>query len=140
VLRIDDGWGMTLSAASGVVWLTEESSPEDVVLAAGATHRIGRAGATVAVAHRAARVILEVPPGTRSPRRVELAHADGAPGIMVTLGSRARLSLSTLVTAAAIALRRRLRRTPTTDRGVSPDAGWSRARAAIARDDPFPYY
>jgi hypothetical protein len=71
---------MRVTATSGVLWITEEGSVDDVVLLEGATHRIANAGLALVLAHRTARGSLEVPAGILLPRGVEIARADGLPG------------------------------------------------------------
>ena len=101
VLRIRDGRGLQLTAASGVLWIAEERSVNDTVLQPGDTHRIGNGGVAMVLAHRGARVVMEVPAGTPLPRRVELAPTEGSPGRVVARGGRAQPARRPLATIAA---------------------------------------
>jgi len=47
VLRVMDGAGSTLTAHTGSVWITEQDSMRDVVLRAGQSVRLRRAGLAV---------------------------------------------------------------------------------------------
>ena len=106
VLRVRDGHATMVRALSGVLWITEERSTEDIVLLRGDVHRIENQGMTLVLAHRASRVVLEVAEGDGAPRMLEVAMRDGdAPlGRQVPL---ARLSQWSPI-AAAIAIVRRM--------------------------------
>jgi len=43
-LRLRDGTGGTICCRTGTVWITEENQPRDVVLEAGACHRLSQRG------------------------------------------------------------------------------------------------
>jgi hypothetical protein len=43
-LRVLDGAGSTVTAHAGAVWITEQDSPRDVVLRAGQSMKLRRAG------------------------------------------------------------------------------------------------
>ena len=106
VLRILDGRGTELTPASGVLWITEEGCANDTVLLPGDTHRIARTGLALALAHRPARVVLDVPPGASSPRCVELALADGGPGRRIALDNGRPSTLRALTTTIGSAMRK----------------------------------
>jgi hypothetical protein len=105
VLRIRNGAGTRIRAASGVLWITEENSPDDHVLLPGDTLVLAQPGCAIVLAHRPARVILEVPPGGVAPSAVEMALADGEPGTRIALAKPTPISLSMLARRLAIALR-----------------------------------
>lgn len=90
VLRIIDGAGVRVVAATGVVWLTEEHVSADIVLGAGASHVIGSLGKTVLLAHRPAWVLVQLPAGTTT-SRIELASRDGRPGTPVVVRAHAAM-------------------------------------------------
>jgi hypothetical protein len=131
VLRIRDGRGARIRAASGTLWITEESSAADIILLPGDAHRIANEGTAIVLAHRAARLVLVVPPGIRAPGHVDVVRADSEPGDELSLDSRARVSPLAIVIAGARAMRSvidgmRL--------AATPDAGMLRTRASIDRD------
>jgi len=80
VLRIFDGAGVRVTAVSGVLWLTEEGMPDDVVLVAGSDHVIEHPGKTVLLAHRPAWVLLQ-DTTKRLPRHVEVATHEAGPAV-----------------------------------------------------------
>lgn len=43
-LKLRDGTGGTVCCRSGTLWITEENQPRDVLLEAGACHRLSRQG------------------------------------------------------------------------------------------------
>ncbi|HXZ51209.1 MAG TPA: DUF2917 domain-containing protein [Burkholderiales bacterium] len=43
-LKLRDGTGGTICCSAGTVWVTEEHQPRDVVLEAGACHRLSQRG------------------------------------------------------------------------------------------------
>jgi hypothetical protein len=43
-LKLRDGDGGTICCRSGTLWVTEENQPRDVLLEAGACHRLSRQG------------------------------------------------------------------------------------------------
>jgi len=88
VLRIHDGQGVRLKVTSGVLWITEEECTADTVLQAGEGYRLVHGGLALALAHRPARVMLDVPAGVPAPGRVDIARADGEPGRRLVLGSK----------------------------------------------------
>ena len=63
LLRIKNGRGTRIRVASGVLWITEENSPEDHVLRPGDAIDLTRTGLAIVLAHRVARVVVEVPRG-----------------------------------------------------------------------------
>jgi hypothetical protein len=105
LLRIRDGRGTRVSAASGVLWITEEGDSNDTVLRAGDTRRIRRSGVTLALAERPTHVVLEVPVGVFLPSSVELAFGDGEPGVRVAFDSEGRLSAHAALRTLDAALR-----------------------------------
>jgi hypothetical protein len=87
--------------ASGVLWVTEENSPDDHVLLPGAAIDLAKKGTAIALAHRPARIVIEVPPGVAPPRRVELALADGERGWRIALAVATPISLATIAAGVA---------------------------------------
>jgi hypothetical protein len=61
VLRIRHGRGVTVRPESGVLWVTEERMPGDVFVAPGALCRLEGMGLALLYAHRASRVVIDVP-------------------------------------------------------------------------------
>jgi hypothetical protein len=120
VLRIHDGQGARLKVTSGVLWITEEECTVDTVLVPGESYRLVHGGLALALAHRPARVMLEVPAGVAAPGLVDIALADGEPVRRVVLG-RKPLSLIAVAKAIHDAIRR-----------------W--AREALSPRQPVPYY
>lgn len=104
VLRIRNGAGTRIRATNGVLWITQENSPEDHVLLPGDALMLTQAGLAIALAHRPARVVLEVPPGGVAPSAVEMALADGEPGRRIALAHATPVSLSAIVRGLARAL------------------------------------
>ena len=104
VLRVHDGRATIIRALSGMLWITEEGSVKDTVLAAGEVHRIENQGMALVLAHHAGRVVLEVPPGDRGPRMLEIVMRDGdsVHRVLPVAGSTLRSPV-----AAAIAVVRR---------------------------------
>lgn len=119
VLRIRNGAGTRIRATSGVLWITEENSPDDHVLLPGDTLMLAQAGWAIVLAHRPAHVILEVPPGGVAPSAVEMALADGEPGRRIALGKPTTISLSRLARRLAIALRKAIASTRTIARTLT---------------------
>lgn len=85
ILRLDEARGVTVHAACGRVWITEERRALDVVLRAGEVHRLAGVGRAIASAVRPSRVVLEWASDRPAPR-VEIAPAEGEPGVPVTVG------------------------------------------------------
>jgi hypothetical protein len=104
VLRIQHGAGTRVLASSGVLWITEENSPEDHVLLPGDALALSQNGLAVVLAHRPARVVLSVSPDGEPPSTVEMALADGEPGTRITLAGPASISLSATTRALATAI------------------------------------
>jgi hypothetical protein len=134
LLRIYDGEGLRLTPASGVLWITEEQSANDTVLLPGETHRLEKPGLAVVQAHRAARILMELPAGAAAPRRVDFALALGGPGRRVEFPTRGRARIARLARAIAIAMRA----------GVAA-LTYGKARTLDTRNEasrefPFPYY
>ena len=96
-LRIKNGRGTRIRVAGGVLWVTEENSPEDHVLHPGDAIDLARPGTALALAHRSARVVIEVPAGVKPPRSVELVLAHGDPGRHIRLGAPGRSTLAAAV-------------------------------------------
>jgi hypothetical protein len=92
-LRIHDGRGTRLTPASGVLWITEEGSAVDAVLLPGEAHRLENPGIALVLAHRPARVVLEVPSGESPPRLVDHVFPDGTSRRRIAFGHRTALSL-----------------------------------------------
>jgi Protein of unknown function (DUF2917) len=104
VLRIKNGRGTRVRAASGVLWITEENSPEDHSLLQGDAIDLTQKGTAIVFAHRPARVILELPRGVVPPGAVEMALADGEPGRSIALATPTPISLSTIARGLATVL------------------------------------
>jgi hypothetical protein len=83
LLRIRDGAGTRLTAAAGLLWITEEGSLKDTVLMPRERHQIENHGLTLVFADRPAQLALEVPAGTGVPRSVHLFSAAGEQRIAV---------------------------------------------------------
>ena len=130
VLRIRNGAGTRIRAASGGLWITEENSPDDHVLLPGDTLMLAQAGLAIVLAHRPARVILEVPPGSGAPSAVEMALADGEPGRRIALAKPSTPSLRRLVRRFAIALREAIASTRTIARTLI--SRWNAVHASTA--------
>jgi hypothetical protein len=101
LLRIRDGRGTRIRVASGVLWVTEENSPDDHVLLPGAAIDLAKKGTAIVLAHRPARLVIEVPPGVTPPRRVEMALADGERGWRIALAVATPISLATIAAGVA---------------------------------------
>ena len=67
LLRILNGRGTRIRVASGVLWVTEENNPDDHVLLPGDAIDLAEKGTAIALAHRPARVVIEVPYGVATP-------------------------------------------------------------------------
>jgi hypothetical protein len=85
LLRIVDGAGTRIVARSGILWITDERSHEDVVLQPGQTHRIATPGVTIVEAHRPARLVVEAPHVARMPAALELVFGNGGDSRDVSL-------------------------------------------------------
>src|SRR5206468_2072120 len=59
LLCIRNGRGTRVHAVSGVLWITEENSPEDHVLLPGDAIDLAQTGTAIVLAHRTARVVIE---------------------------------------------------------------------------------
>jgi hypothetical protein len=46
-LKVLDGFGQTVSAVEGCVWITEENDPNDIILEEGHSYRLKRHGMAV---------------------------------------------------------------------------------------------
>ena len=101
VLRIKNGRGTRVRAASGVLWITEENGHEDHVLLPGDAIDLAKDGMAVVLAYHAARVVVEVPAGVTRPHVVEMASADGEPGRRIALAEPRSKSLSSIATRIA---------------------------------------
>ena len=83
LLRIFDGRAMRVTAASGLLWVTEEGDVNDTVLREGETRRIRHSGMTLVVAERPAHIVLEARAAVFLPSHVEIATGDGEPGTIM---------------------------------------------------------
>lgn len=63
-LVLDDAEGTILSVESGVLWVTLERDPRDIILLPGMRFEIDRTGRTVVVAEEDSRLRVKVPPST----------------------------------------------------------------------------
>lgn len=106
LLCIRNGRGTRVHATSGVLWITEENSHDDHVLLPGDAIDLAQSGTAILLAHRAARVVVEVPPGVTPPRAVEMVLADGASRGRIALGAPTTISLSMIRAGAAMAIGR----------------------------------
>jgi hypothetical protein len=79
VLRIRGANGAVLAPKSGVLWVSDPSSANDVMVLPGDTYRITASGPVTVVAHGAARFALRLPSEAAAGSSVELALADDAP-------------------------------------------------------------
>jgi hypothetical protein len=141
VLRIRDGRGVRVTPISGVLWITEEGSVDDVVVRPGGSHRVANPGLTLVLAHGRARVMLEAPAGASS---IELASADGQPGRRVAFGISGaysldvlRLTLKAAVHKVVAGLRRfgaRSAASPPRRGWVEPDRRFSSWRVRVVED------
>jgi len=100
VLRIDDPRSVLVTVVTGRVWLTEEHTPDDVVLATGQCFRLTRPGAAVIEAWEPTTLLLASPHARRSAREVvsrqaALPHCGipraGRPWRLVGMAARALL-------------------------------------------------
>ena len=135
LLRIYDAEGMRLTPASGVLWITEDQSANDTILLPGDTHQLERPGLTLVHAHRAARVVMELPVGKTPPRRVDFALASGARGRLVAFPTRGRAFFERWTRRIAVVIRKAFA-------GMVGDRNnrmW-RAGHRSSRGNPFPYY
>jgi len=139
VLRIVDGRGLRLTATSGVLWLTEEGNPDDVVLLAGDSHRIANGGLTLVLAHRASRVLLTLPSGAFLPRRVDVVPADGGRWRRVAFSARYAIRLRRMGAAVLAIVRKAIVAFAALASSPRRPAR-SSDRDALSRDVPFPYH
>jgi hypothetical protein len=58
-LKVRDGAGSTIRARRGALWITEERSAQDVVLAEGHAFRLERPGLAIVQAFRDAAIVIE---------------------------------------------------------------------------------
>ena len=101
LLRIRNGRGTRVRATHGVLWITEEYSAEDHVLLPGDSLTLAQTGMAIVLAHRPARVVIEVPVGVTAPRAVELTLGLGRRGMRIALADPTPVSLSRIVTGVA---------------------------------------
>jgi hypothetical protein len=134
VLRIVDGRGLRLTPASGIVWLTEQDSANDHVLAPGDTHALEQDGLALVLAHRPGRVMLEVPAGTPAPYRVEIAMSESGAGRRIVLRVARSLRLRAWRMAGGRAWRAFVAW------WNAPRVHVQGAREAIEARFPYPYY
>jgi len=132
VIRIVDGAAMRLSVTSGVVWITEEGMVDDFVLLPGDSHRIGNAGLTLALAHRAAQVTMTVPSSAFLPRRVSVAPADGSRERRVAFSPDYTVRLRVMRAAIAAAFRKAA--------VAARELVAARSRRSEPPDVPFPHH
>lgn len=59
LLRVREGAGSTVTAHAGMVWITEQDSPCDVVLQPGESFTLGRPGLALVQAFSEASVVIE---------------------------------------------------------------------------------
>lgn len=59
IIRLREGAGVTVTACAGDVWITEEDSPRDVVLAPGESFTLARPGLAIVQAFRAASISID---------------------------------------------------------------------------------
>jgi DUF2917 family protein len=135
LLRIYDGEGMRLTPASGVLWITEEQSANDTVLLPGDTHQLEMPGLALVHAHRAARVVMELPIGRAAPYRVDLALASGARGNLFAFPTRGLAFFERWTRRIAVAIRKAFV-------GMVGDRSnrIQHTRDGSSRGNPFPYY
>lgn len=88
VLRVFGGRELHVAAISGVLWITEENCLQDTVLQPGESYRIAHDGLALILAHRGARVLLQMARGAPLPSRIDIARADGEMGRPVAFGRR----------------------------------------------------
>jgi hypothetical protein len=143
LLRIRNGRGTRVRVASGVLWVTEENSPEDHKLLPGDAIDLAQTGTATVFAHRTARVVVEVPAGVTAPRAVEMALADGEPGMRIALAEPTPRSLSTIATGIATVIgsaRASIRRMVTTlsSRWDAADASTAKTYAPMTYSDGYP--
>lgn len=143
VLRIRRGRGTRVRVASGVLWVTEENSPEGHVLLPGDAIDLAQTGTAIVLAHRVSRVVIEVPAGIAPPRAVEMAMADGEPGMRIALADPTPMSLSTMATGVATVIGNALALIremvpPLRSRWDTADASAAKTYAPITHFDGFP--
>ena len=97
VLRIKNGRGTRVHATDGVLWITEENSPDDHVLLPGGSRELALTGLAIVLAHRAGRVVVEVPAGVKPPRSVELTLDRGKRRVRIALAEPTPISRSLIV-------------------------------------------
>jgi hypothetical protein len=119
VLRIRHGRSVTVRPESGVLWVTEERMPGDVFVGPGEMCRLEGMGLALLYAHRASRVVIDVPANANRKLDVRLAvhGADDARPIRFALRRRG-------LTSALRALWRRLLRVRESIRGAVPVGGF----------------
>jgi hypothetical protein len=79
LLRIRGGNGAVLAPKSGVLWVNDPASANDVMVLPGDTYRITASGPVTVIAHGTARFALRLPSESAAGSSVELALADDAP-------------------------------------------------------------
>jgi len=109
VLRIRDGAGLTLRPESGVLWVTEERSPDDRVVAPGDMCRLEGMGLALVYAHRHSRVVIGVPATLERTPDVRLALHGADEARPVSLDAPAPAGLAGKVRALWQRLSRRRR-------------------------------
>ncbi len=143
VLRIKNGRGTRVHAASGVLWITEENSHEDHVLLPGDAIDLAKTGTAIVFAHRTARVVVEVPAGVTPPHAVEMALADGESGRRIALAEPTPISLPPIVTGIATVIVNAvasIRKMVTTlsSRWDAADASATKTYAPMTYSDGYP--
>jgi hypothetical protein len=67
LVRVRNGSGASITIDRGTAWLTQDGDRRDVVLEAGGSFRLDRAGVAVVSAHAAAAVTVTAAPGASLP-------------------------------------------------------------------------
>lgn len=101
LLRVRNGGGARVRATDGVLWITEEGSADDHVLLPGDFLDLAPTATATVLAHRPARVVVEVPAGVTPPRAVDLTLGRGKRAMRIMLPNPAPISLSMIATGIA---------------------------------------
>ena len=142
VLRIVDGPGVRVTPASGVLWVTEQNSANDQVLMPGRTFELERPGLALVLAHRPAQVMVELPAGTPTPERVEIAFNEAGPGRRIVLRVARTLRLTVLLRFARRVMNRMMvaSNAPRHHGGFARHVDADSPRDALEQRFPYPYY
>lgn len=130
LLRIVDGEGTRVVARTGILWITDEHSGQDVVLRPGESHRVRGGGVTLVEAHRAARLVIEAPHVACAPAAIEIRFANGGGRLLPLMSPGARRRVEALLQAL-----RRLARSLLTPRVRWPVPDEPRGRRRHKRHD-----